>query len=510
MKKDKFKIWLIPLIIFLIALAIRLWGINAQGQTWDELAYYDGGKSYITNLYRLDFNSSNWRVNFEHPPVAKWIYGIAGIPTYKSAIFSDKFTPGRITSALMGALTILIVYFFVLELFKSKKTAIIAALILTFLPQFIAHNKVLGLETPSALFYTVAVYLFYLGLTKKPLNFIWAGIFSGLAVGTRFNNGHIFLLMVLASLVFYFIPWNNFKKPKFSYYILLIPVITVFLIWLLWPWLWGDTINHLEQNRAFLNMQLESQASGNAGDWFLGSKVIPPWYYFIYYFIATTPVLLLISLIIFLVQTIKTNNFAKVYLWLWFLTPFAMSLIGFKQDGIRYIFPVLVPLAIMCAYALVKLSKKPLCSFIFSTIIITYLIISCFLIHPHYLDYYSETVGGVKQVYAKKMFEVGWWGEGLDGGYDYIKQIYRSGKRILVLTQPDFSQKLGEEIDKTGIKQIDENLTDDFNFDYIITNPAFYWYRPLDKLEKIKIDDYEIIYEVKVASIPIVTIYQRK
>ena len=182
--------WWFILIIFLIAFGVRIYDLNAAGQTWDELPYYDGGKEYVRNLYHLDFNPDHWGKNFEHPPVAKWIYGIASIPTYKN-FQGDQFSYGRLASACMGALTIIIVYFFVLELFKSKKIAILSALILCFLPTFIAHNKVMGLETPSALFYTWAVYWFYIGLTRKRNFLLLSSIPAGLAIGTRFNNGHI-------------------------------------------------------------------------------------------------------------------------------------------------------------------------------------------------------------------------------------------------------------------------------------------------------------------------------
>lgn len=503
------KKWLIPLLIFVISLTIRLIGINSQGQTWDEIAYYDAGKSYVSNVYHLDFNPSDWRATYESPPVAKWIYGIAGIPSYKNVDISDKFTFGRIASAIMGSLVVLLVYMFSLVLFKSKKTALVSALILAFLPHFIAHNKVEGLETPSALFYALTLFLFYLGLTKKSSYFIWTGLACGLALGTRFNNGHVIFAMLILALLFYSIKWNELNKSKFSYLILLIPIIGAALVYLLWPWLWGDFWNHVNQTRAFLETQLNGQKSGAVTDWFLNAKVVPPWYYYIYCFIATTPILILISLLIHLFKTIKQISFPKLFLWVWFLVPIiSMSIVGFKQDGIRYIFPVLVPLAMISGCTVTDLFSKDKFNNIVSGIIIIYLLIISVLIYPYYLDYYSETVGGTKTVYEKRSFEIGWWGEGLEQGYRYLNNNANADQRVLVLVYPDYSnERIADHIQATVAKQVINKDVTDLNFDYIITNPAYYWYHPIPI---VNLNDYQVAYEVKAMSAPIATVYKRK
>lgn len=503
--------WII-IVIFLIAFFFRLWGINAQGQTWDEVAYYDGGKEYVRNLYHLDFNSSDWHKNFEHPPVAKWIYGIVGVPSYKNIFDIDKFTYGRVASACMGSLTIVLVYYLVQTIFKSRKTAILASLILAFLPVFVAHNKVLGLETPTALFYTLAVYLFYLGLTKDKKYLLWTGLAAGLAIGTRFNNGHVLFFMMAAALCYYLIPWRDItEKKKFSWWIFLIPLIASVFIFAIWPWLWTDTIDHLMQNKTFLSMQLNCQKIGDCKDWFLGKATVPPWYFFIYYFFATTPILLLLVFVFNLFRTIKKPTFSSIYIWLWFLIPFAMSFVGFKQDGMRYVFPIIVPLAILGAQGLVAIGKKNKYEKVLYGAFIAYLFFSCLLVHPYYLDYYSETVGGVKNVYQKKSFEIGWWGEGLDSAYRYLDKFDLKDKRILVLAYPDFSKnKFAQNADITGYSQITHKETNDFDFDYIVTDPAFYWYKPLDEVKEINWNNYVIDHQIMANNVPITTVYKKK
>jgi len=41
-------------------------------------------------------------------------------------------------------------------------------------------------------------------------------------------------------------------------------------------------------------------------------------------------------------------------------------------------------------------------------------------VHPYYLDYYSEAVGGTYPSWKHRRFEVGWWGEGMNVAVDYV------------------------------------------------------------------------------------------
>lgn len=43
-------------------------------------------------------------------------------------------------------------------------------------------------------------------------------------------------------------------------------------------------------------------------------------------------------------------------------------------------------------------------------------------VHPYYLDYYGEHVGGARYVQAQRWFETGWWGEGIDQAVTYVNQ----------------------------------------------------------------------------------------
>jgi len=170
MKNFKRIILFLPLIIFIVALSWRLIGINSQGETWDEVAYFDAGKNILHNLKKMDFKSSDWDINKEHPPVGKYIYALASIPSYYH--HTTDYTYGRLASALMGALTILIVFYLAKDLF-STEVAALSALILTFLPDLVGLNKVLGLDSPTLLFFTLTVFLFIKACKKQSKFFLF-------------------------------------------------------------------------------------------------------------------------------------------------------------------------------------------------------------------------------------------------------------------------------------------------------------------------------------------------
>jgi hypothetical protein len=55
-----------------------------------------------------------------------------------------------------------------------------------------------------------------------------------------------------------------------------------------------------------------------------------------------------------------------------------------------------------------------------STALLAYLAIVLIAIHPYYLDYFAEQVGGTGRVAAHGTFETAWWGEGVDRAVAYV------------------------------------------------------------------------------------------
>lgn len=479
MKKNQLII-LIPLAIFLVAFGIRLYGLNAQGETWDEIAYFNAGKSYFRNIYHLDFQADHWNINKEHPPIGKYILGLASLKDYQDDI--TDFTAGRVASALMGALTVLIVYLIGKDLF-SKKTGIISAIILMLLPYFIGFNKVYGLDTPTVLSFTLTIWLFLRAVKlNNNLYYLLSAISLGFALGIRLNNLLLYPLLFLIYLIFY--GRDIFKNSQALWKILLFLSIPPLIFYLTWPWLWQDPAAHLK---------LTIGHWGEVKEIFLGQNIFAPYSYYFIYFLVTTPALILILMIPYLWKLFSEKN---KYLWIifvWFLIPFLWTFATIRQDGIRYILMLYPPLAIMAAYS-VSLIKNRKILMICLTVLVSYLIFVDAKIHPYYIDYYNEFAGGPKKVYDNKWFQVGWWGEGLQEATSWLNDHAPKNAKIYYNVIPDHT---------AGVLRNDLLKTAE-NPDYIITNPNSRWYQNAQVA-----DNYQLVYTVRADHAPLAQVYKK-
>jgi len=62
--------------------------------------------------------------------------------------------------------------------------------------------------------------------------------------------------------------------------------------------------------------------------------------------------------------------------------------------------------------------------------IVAYLVVVDLRIHPYYLDYFAEQVGGTGTVQAHGWFETAWWGEGLDRAVGYVNEHAAPNARV--------------------------------------------------------------------------------
>jgi hypothetical protein len=121
----------------------------------------------------------------------------------------------------------------------------------------------------------------------------------------------------------------------------------------------------------------------------------------------------------------------------WLCAPLVVSFSPVRQDGVRYILPSLLALNIVAAcgvealWSLVRQARwARAASWAAACTFVAYLAVTCWRIHPYYLDYYGEQVGGVKSVAAGKKFEVAWWGEGMGEALEYLNREAPQNARV--------------------------------------------------------------------------------
>ncbi len=460
-------------------------GISKTGQTWDEIAYFNAGRDYLKSASNLDFSSQAWSSNKEHPGFAKYIYGLSSVTAYRS--HQENFNPGRMASAAMLSLTIATAALFVALNF-SPITGVVTALILSISPSFIAYGRVLGMDSITALMFTlIAISFFYFAKSKGTWrDYIMPSLVFGLAINTRYNL--ILSIALLPIAVALFASWRKNIWRWVS--LILIPVFAIIVFYLTWPFLWQAPIAALKESLGHW---------GQVREWYLGvANVIPPHSYYLVYFLATTPI---VVLILFLLGVIRRPlNREKIYLFCWLLIPFAQSFFGLKQNGIRYLLPVWIPLAILAAWGFIyilNLSKYLWVKIILIVSLIFYLALNAFNYYPYYLDYYNEAVGGARGVYERKLLQLGWWGEGGEEAIKYLNGNAKQNSSVFLNFKPEHA--LGP------IRSDLVAVAREQSPDYIVINTEYLWVSGFSIPA-----NYAIIHSVEAGGAPIVFILGKK
>ena len=111
------------------------------------------------------------------------------------------------------------------------------------------------------------------------------------------------------------------------------------------------------------------------------------------------------------------------------------------QDGIRYAAPVFAPMALGAGLGLgglwrfvrTRLQRHPIARRIVggvgALLVFGPLLLQVALYHPYYLDYYTEPVGPAKAL-AGRLFEVGWWCEGLQPAMKVVNRRAPQGATV--------------------------------------------------------------------------------
>jgi len=444
------------LVIILLAFAIRYVSLTDNGITFDEPIYTLFGMDYIDNLVHLSFNGQDWAKNIEHPPVSKYIYGAAAYIAMDLFPTHDAYVGTKLASALMGVLTCVLVYLIGRD-FLDRKTGFAAAILLALLPTFLAHTQIAALESPLALFVTLAMYLYMLALkNESKILFLASAVAFGLVISTKYN-GLIILPVMAGFYLIYRLSQMRVQKGRLDLATLksnlgtLVRVesgitflgVAILLFFALWPLLWSGPIDHLQQSLGHWTYPIT--------EYFLGAQVTPPIYYFAVYFLVTLPALLFLPLVIGTADAIRSRNPFKLALLLWFIVPFAYNFSSFIQDGIRYIFIIYPAVALLCAIGMVRaadwIGKVAGARFaainatrVFWTLTaltLVYLLITIASVYPYYLDYYNEFTGGPKNVLEHRLFEIGWWGEGIKECMGWVGETAPSDATVIMLTLPE-------------------------------------------------------------------------
>lgn len=185
----------LPVLLFLLAFILRAWGarfgLPEHFYHPDEHAIVDRATAM---LHTRDLNP-HW---FNYPSAYIYVQALTYIPYFlisaargfgdtipSSAPYGFYFA-GRLMTALVGALTVSLVYVLGKRMFDHR-TGLLASLLLTFSLLHTVHSHYVTTDVPVAFFILLSFLFCCLAMEEgKTKHSILAGLFAGLAVSTKY------------------------------------------------------------------------------------------------------------------------------------------------------------------------------------------------------------------------------------------------------------------------------------------------------------------------------------
>lgn len=502
-RREKINKLLAVSLIFAFAVSLRLWNLDKMGRTWDEDSQVELGYKFIKLIENKDFNNPLWQYPY-HPPLTKYLYGWAAqydVRNYKGGkvVFNYDWTNARIISILFGSLTAVLILLLGWS-YLSPFVGAISAIIFSMLPFFLGLSQLATIESVLIFFFTASVYSFLNFLNKMTLrNAILTGILAGLAFETKYTNVLLIPLFFWIYTLWYF--YRSKKRPYFNIKILVIPAVAFLTAFLLWPMPWF----HLKEIFDLNYKMRVLDTARSIPEVFFGRLMFVPKLYYAIEFLITTPFLILTFFLIGLKDISNKKTWIMYSLLAWFLLPFIQSFYNFRQHGVRYIIEIYAPLSLIAGigfnYLLEIFTKKTLTKIIFFIPVFIYMLAILIRITPYYLNYFNIIVGGAKNAYEKKFFQLGWWGEGGREAIFYLKEAAPKGSIIGVAHEPFASIP---QVNNLKIEQYKENN----KYDYVIVG-FFHIIRHGFNDSKIR-KDYISVYSVMADGARIMEVYKKK
>jgi dolichyl-phosphate-mannose--protein O-mannosyl transferase len=178
--------WVYALGFGLLGLALRLWNLDSpKGKIFDEIYYATNAESLLQKGVEID-SESGLAQFIVHPPTGKWLIA-SGIKLFGNNEFGWRFA-----AAIVGSISIILMYFTAKKLFNNKLLSVFAASLISLDGLHLVHSRIALLDIFLLFFIQIAVLAF---LHSK----YWISALTlGLACSVKWSG-----LYVLIALAFY-------------------------------------------------------------------------------------------------------------------------------------------------------------------------------------------------------------------------------------------------------------------------------------------------------------------
>ncbi|MEM9072807.1 MAG: hypothetical protein AAGE52_30150 [Myxococcota bacterium] len=433
------------------AVAVRLYALASQDVLWDELAYLLSGEHMARNAVLGDWSKEAFRFNFEHPPVAKWIYGLGS--------WMGGHSGARALGACLQGAAAACVFSLGRVLFGSRLGACTAGLIVVFLPHLVGHGRLSGLESPVLAFcfaatLTVALWARSVarGSPRHSLAML-AAFWAVLGMGSR--------MTAIWTLVLVFLVGAGVYHRRLRRGVASVPLamgvgtlLGLMALFALWPWLWDAPVD------AFKGV-VSRWGTQHPTEYYLGhNQRPPPAGFYAHAFVATTPVSVLGLGLLGAALGLATRRLRAGTLLVIaaFVLPFTQSISSFRQDLARYVVQAWPALALLASLPLVVLEERLATLELRRAVpalaavgLVAHVGVSLALVEPYPLDYFNDASGGPYEVFRSRRFEMAWWGEGIGEAIATVNEVAPEGATVRLRVDPiDTHPPLREDLRETG------------------------------------------------------------
>jgi len=208
------------IIIFIIALFLRVWGLN-----YDLPYIYHPDEPYYINISQTIFKSGDLNPHFfNYPSLFFYINALAYIPYYLIGKFMGVFrTPndilppislamgvtraqmpttvllGRAVTILFGVGTVYLVYLAGNQITNRAMVGILSALMLAVSPTNVWHSRLITPDT-FVTFFAIATFLASVRIYQQgeTFQYVVAGVLAGLTISSKYNGAIIVFTIILA------------------------------------------------------------------------------------------------------------------------------------------------------------------------------------------------------------------------------------------------------------------------------------------------------------------------
>ncbi|HTR42228.1 MAG TPA: glycosyltransferase family 39 protein [Pseudomonadales bacterium] len=433
--------WLpaIVLIVCLVAFVIKaVTSLMQESATWDETAYFGLGK-YLMQYHRWDAPGA-----VIHPPLSYYIHDLpllfyqtdqSVVTNFPSVTNAEAFALGSnlrgqallaspanqgdhllILSRLMMVLTAVllgcVVYVWSYSLY-GKWSAMLAIILFSFSPTILADARLITPDITLATFSFITVFFFWRLLNRNRMGDV---ILGGICLGLALLSKHTSVLLLPICFLLAVIWWIKQKTLKWSYCLMFIAigVEVLFLGYGMHPGPYFAGISIQRASEKLHEEFLVGQYSNHG--W---------WYYYIVVFLIKTPLATMFFLALAFFPFLRRARTGTWMNEMFLLVPAAVIFCFFSLShasiGMRYIMPI-YPFLFVFASGCVPtfLTNKWLAGL--SVVMAGWYIGASCYIHPHYLAYFNELIGGPDNGY-KYLVDCNLdWGQDLKGLKSYMQE----------------------------------------------------------------------------------------